>query len=108
MDDKVNKMVVPDIKLVKMIIKSKGEYTDETRRIEIPPGLYIQQILNFRIIDDDRVIVKMEGTIKGVGINNNSKQDDNGQSNQVSIFFFNLFFRSLIYCALFLFQLFLF
>ena len=107
MDDKVNKMVVPDIKLVKMIIKGKGKYAGETCRIKIPPGLDILQIMNFRIIDDDREIVKMKGTVKGIGINNDSQQDDNGHPNQISIFFLNLFFRFLIYFRLILFQLFL-
>jgi hypothetical protein len=53
-------MVVLDIKLVKMIIKGKSEYTNWTGRIEIPPGADILQILNFRIIDDVGVIIKMK------------------------------------------------
>ena len=60
MNDQVNKMVVPYIKLVKMIIKGKREITERPGRNVVPPGFHIRQIMNLRIIDNIAKIVKME------------------------------------------------
>jgi hypothetical protein len=62
----VNKMVVPDIQLVKMIIKGKGENADRPVGTEIPPGSDISRIPDTFIIYDTVKIVKMERTIEGV------------------------------------------
>ena len=77
MDDQVNKMVVTDIKLVKMIIKGKGECTNRTIRTKIPNGFHIRQITDIRVIDDVAKIVKMEWKGKRVGINDDSQQNNN-------------------------------
>ena len=60
MDNQVNKMVIRNMKLVEMIIKGKGEYTERAGWIEVPPGLNIRQFIDQCIIDNVQIIVKME------------------------------------------------
>jgi hypothetical protein len=76
MNEQVNKMPVPDIELIEMIIKGESKKGDGAVRAVIPPGFYIPQVADLFIIDEGVYIVKLEGTAEGVGIAYDAQEDD--------------------------------
>jgi len=85
MNDKIDQMITPDIKIAEMIIKHKSKNTDNSGRTKTRPRLYIGKIINPVIFGNAGYIVKMEGTFKGIGINNYPQHDDNCQSGDIQI-----------------------
>jgi hypothetical protein len=83
MDYQVYKMPVPDIKLAEMIINGKGEESHRTVWTGIPDGAYIREIVDLWIIDDLVKIIKLERTIKRVGIYDGPQEEYDCQSNKV-------------------------
>ena len=78
MDGQVNIVIVPDVQLVKMIIQDKSENPHGTGGVVVPPGFNIRNVPDPGIVNNTGEIIKMEGTGKGVGINDDPQNDDNG------------------------------
>jgi len=86
MNQEINGVIPPHSQPMKMIVQRKGKERDKTCRITAEgrhtPGCRTSfQIPNGRILNDRRNPVKMERTMKGVGINPNTHDNKDSDTN---------------------------
>ena len=68
-------MVTAYIQAAQVVIKSQGKIIDEPRRPKIPNGAQIMNVSYAGIINDVTVIIKMEGIVERIRINDKPQKD---------------------------------
>jgi hypothetical protein len=76
MDGLVKEMIAEHMKLAEMIIKDKGKKGDKTAGVKPPVVKQVMDASDGKIIDDIKLVIEVEGTIKGVRIDNESQAAD--------------------------------
>jgi len=98
MDKQVDQVPGTYIQLAEMVIHGKGQERYGAVRARFPDGREIRQVTDLRIVDDGTEVVELEGTIEGIGINDDSEDEDDWQSQKARyIFFFGFLDRCVKY-----------
>lgn len=72
MNSDIKEMVAKYIKLIEMVVKSKGEKSDKTARIKFPN---VRQVLDMpyrKIVNYIEIIVEMKRGMESIGIDENA------------------------------------